>query len=280
MKISSLLEIYGFDTSQKIKLLRHKNKGYDLEEIYRRGDLNTYQSFQREDVFKNVKYLISFLGVENTKARFVGVFKINYSTSAKKEITKRKDDYSKSFKDDQYYYHLEEMNGFIELKDRLIIEWGKSTVKWHQWLIPNKKESDKIIFEILPKGYIRNFPGYEDFILSYDELVKLYENEDANRDWKQMLSSVAGIYLITDKSNGNQYVGSAYGKDGIWGRWKGYKKDGHANNVLLKSVKDKRQLTYTILRTLPRSITNKEIIAFETLYKNKLGTRAFGLNCN
>ena len=30
------------------------------------------------------------------------------------------------------------------------------------------------------------------------------------------------VYVITDKSNGKLYMGSTYGKDGIWQRWSAY----------------------------------------------------------
>jgi hypothetical protein len=41
---------------------------------------------------------------------------------------------------------------------------------------------------------------------------------------------VQGIYLITDSSNGKQYVGKADGTERILGRWKNYASDGHGGN--------------------------------------------------
>ncbi|MBX3275278.1 MAG: hypothetical protein KF729_33740 [Sandaracinaceae bacterium] len=41
-----------------------------------------------------------------------------------------------------------------------------------------------------------------------------------------------------------------------------------------------RRFQFTVLRTLPQSLTAREVIGFENLYKQKLGTRAFGLNSN
>jgi hypothetical protein len=52
-------------------------------------------------------------------------------------------------------------------------------------------------------------------------------------DWYNNLSTVKGIYLITDNNN-KLYVGSAYGVEGIWGRWKEYvNTNGHGNNIAL-----------------------------------------------
>ena len=45
-----------------------------------------------------------------------------------------------------------------------------------------------------------------------------------------MLSAVNCIYLISDKKTGQQYVGSTYGKDGVWGRWQGYANTIHNGN--------------------------------------------------
>ena len=130
--------------------------------------------------------------------------------------------------------------------------------------------SKKPVTEILPQGYITDFPGYLDFILNFDELLTIINYPDANREWHRRLSAVAGVYLIVDKVTGNQYVGSAYGNEGILGRWKSYTKNGHGGNKLLKSlVKNApsyaQNLRFTILRTLPKSLTKREVIEYESL---------------
>ena len=119
---------------------------------------------------------------------------------------------SNNEKTESFITELEELNVCPELIDRVIIDWGNATRAWHQDYKNYKKE----ILEILPKGYLGEFPGLTNFILEYNELKRLFENPDANRDWKNHLSSVNGIYMILDKSTGNQYIGSACGKFGIW----------------------------------------------------------------
>jgi hypothetical protein len=44
------------------------------------------------------------------------------------------------------------------------------------------------------------------------------------------LENAKGVYLITDKSNGKRYVGSAYGETGLWARWECYMETGHGYN--------------------------------------------------
>ncbi|MDD3172748.1 MAG: hypothetical protein PHF63_03680 [Herbinix sp.] len=55
-------------------------------------------------------------------------------------------------------------------------------------------------------------------------------------EWHTALYYINAIYLIVDRNNGKQYVGSAYGKDGLLGRWAIYVTTGHGNNKLMKEV--------------------------------------------
>ena len=144
---------------------------------------------------------------------------------------------------------------------------------------------DKVVVEVLPEGYVKDFPGFDNIILSFRELERIIKNPDANKEWKRMLTSVAGVYLILDTHTGNQYVGSAYGKDGVWGRWAEYIADGTGGNKMLQDLVEgkedyKYHFQYSLLKTMSISSLPKEVIDFERIYKNKLGSRAFGLNLN
>ena len=74
----SLLEARGFDLSSAFKLVRHRerSKGYDMEYFRSQGWLDWYQAFQAKDIFRNLKYIVSFVGVGGTQARFCGVYEI------------------------------------------------------------------------------------------------------------------------------------------------------------------------------------------------------------
>jgi hypothetical protein len=101
-----------------------------------------------------------------------------------------------------------------------------------------------------------------------------------------MLSATKGIYLISDTKTGKLYVGSAYGEEGIWGRWTRYvSTNGHGDNKTLKELIASdpihgNNFQFSILMLLPRTITADEAIKKEQLFKNKLGTNSFGLNNN
>ncbi|GAG85125.1 unnamed protein product [marine sediment metagenome] len=67
----------------------------------------------------------------------------------------------------------------------------------------------------------KKFDNYDDTNLTYSELKNIISQRDPS--WMTALKNIEGIYLITDKSNGKHYVGSAYnGEGGIWSRWSDY----------------------------------------------------------
>ena len=130
-----------------------------------------------------------------------------------------------------------------------------------------------------------DFPGYYNFTLSYDQLTTMVSNPDSNREWQRMQSSVSGVYVVLDQRTGKQYVGSAYGSGGIWARWRTYAKWPSGGNALLKELLNAspgryKRFQFSILRVLEPSAQKDEVIHQELLTKRKLGSRAFGLNCN
>ena len=262
--IQELLFNRGLNRDAKIKLVRHKDQREDLYNLYRtnKNSFLDYQNLQSKAVFKNIDYIVSFIGEEGDLSRFIGVFQI----VGVEEI------------DSQFRYQMTEMTDFEDLKERVIIKWT-NPISWHQY-IKNLME----VIEIKPGLHYKQFVDYFDFTLNFDELKEIVENQYS--DWKKTLSITKGIYLISDTVTGKLYVGSAYGENGIWGRWSEYvKTNGHGNNKTLKEFVTKeseyaKNFTFSILMLLPKTITPNEAIKKETLYKNKLGTNSFGLNNN
>lgn len=98
-----------------------------------------------------------------------------------------------------------------------------------------KHYPDFEVQEILREPYFgRSFPGFEDIDLTFEELETLVRN--SRPDWQAALSSIKGIYLISDISTGRRYIGSAYGDQGIWSRWCAYVASGHGGNVGLRAL--------------------------------------------
>jgi hypothetical protein len=121
------------------------------------------------------------------------------------------------------------------------------------------------------------FPGYENVNISWHELKNVI-NKDS---WKTALENQKGVYLITDKSNGKMYVGSAYGNNMIHGRWSDYINNGHGGNIDLKELSFEyiqNNFYYSILDIFKSTIDDKTIIKRESWWKNTLLTRKFGYN--
>lgn len=284
MNLTELVKMRGLDPSKKIKLVRHQDPNYDTKYLYKNGMLEFYQSIQSKDVFGNCDYILSFLGEEGKKATFIGAYeKISSSTFDKSvHLPPANYPYMDTLEQPLYHYHFNKIPLLDDLIDRLVIDWGKSTRSWFQWLV---EDGSKQVIEILPSGYVKEFPGFDELILTYDELSTIVRNRDSNRIWHTMLASVAGIYLIVDLTDGNQYVGSAYGEYGILGRWQSYVDTLHGGNIqLIRLLQDDplryKHFQFSILRTLPKSMTSTQVVNHEQLYKKKLGSRDFGLNGN
>jgi hypothetical protein len=276
--IQELLFNRKLDQTARIKLVRHKDIRVDFLYNLYRADLNKFLQYQREqakDVFKGVDYIVSFIGEQGTLSRFVGVYRviIGRRLKGKKE--------SVDGGTHQYVYQIEEVSGFEDLKERVIVDWGGSARAWHQWL-SNRKE----VIEIQPSLRYKQFTDYFNFILDFKELQEIVRNQNKYNSWKRMLSATKGVYLISDSKSGKLYVGSAYGDDGIWGRWKKYVlTNGHGENKRLKELLniDKNYATnfsFSILTLLPKTITPDQAIETERLFKRKLGTNSFGHNGN
>jgi hypothetical protein len=268
----------GLSINDRAKMVRHKEvkRKIDLYYLYRyeREKFLFYQSTEWDDIFKETDYIVSFIGEEGTLSRFIGVYEIKF---LEKFDTPQLDP---GIKDRSYniLYEMKEVPGFEDLKERVIIDWGKSTLAWRQNLC-NIKE----VKEITP-GFDDVFPSYPNVILKFGELKNIIEK--SYPVWKKMLSAVNCIYVILDNSNGKMYVGSTYSREGIWGRWSEYvQTNGHGDDVVLKELIKADEtyannFTFSILHILPINVSLDQAVREETLFKNKLGTIKFGYNKN
>jgi hypothetical protein len=254
-----------------VKVLRHKNVRNPLWDFVHTDKFEHYQNGQSWDVFGNAQYVISFIAERHNYAKFVGVWKVlNKRRKAKGGFS----------------YKTVKLPGFEDLTERLIIKWGDGVSSgarsWAQWLY---SKGNKEISEILPANYVMEFRGYYDFKLTYGELCRMINHPDSNREWYRMLSSISGIYVILDATSGKQYIGSAYGKGGIWSRWKGYVKNSSGGNILIKELLRRhpdryKSFQFSILRVLEPETPKDRVLEHESFVKEKLGSRFHGLNKN
>ena len=102
------------------------------------------------------------------------------------------------------------------------------------------------------------------------------------------MSSVAGVYLISDRTEGEQqlYVGSATGTGGLWDRWSNYAQSGHGGNTRIRDLHTKRgkdfaeNFRFSILEIADKQTGKEEMMLKETHWKKRLLTRDSGLNGN
>jgi hypothetical protein len=142
-----------------------------------------------------------------------------------------------------------------------------------------------LISELKPERLtIQEFAGYSQVCITKAQLDTIIRQQISS--WKAALSHVAGVYLITDTSDGRLYVGSATGHEGLWSRWSAYSKNGHGGNKELKALlKEKgREHTigfqYSILEIADTHASDQDVIDREVHWKNVLDSRSHGLNGN
>lgn len=273
-----------FDASNAIKLVRHADnrktkvimgKIYECSLLdlfrYERGVLENYQREQKKGTFDKTEFIVVFLGEKGTNSRFAAVYKI---------VGKQQSPY----RENEWIFDFQEVEEFKPLSCRIVIDWGKGTVSWHQ----DYREKTKAVIRV-DDGFedsngVPRFVSFNDTLLSYKELREIFENNDET--WKSVLKSNNCIYMITDEKTGKQYVGSTYGQDGIWGRWMYYFNTcGHGGNKMLEDVISQdpdyaRHFHWSILEILPNDILEEDAINRENLYKRKFMTREFGYNKN
>jgi hypothetical protein len=144
------------------------------------------------------------------------------------------------------------------------------------------------ISELLRDAYEgERFPGFEGISHDFSALETIYRKD--RLDWKSPLENIKGVYLITDKHNGKKYVGSAYGHQGVWSRWRSYMESGHGNqsDELTKLIDEKgieyarEHFKITLLEYRAMKTDDDVVIQRESFWKEALQTRgAFGYNRN
>lgn len=234
--------------------------------VYLAGDFYKWQSWQSRRNFGR-RFVLSLIELPETDQwLFAGV----HTSSGCEEDG------------DGYYYSLQELTSCSELNGRLVVYFKRSGRQ--SYLNADKWKDDIVLAYILQKQMtIAHFPGFKSVNLSKSEL-KLIVNQDLE-SWRTALSSVAGIYLISDAISGKLYVGSATGEGGIWQRWCQYA-FGHGGNVELKTLLDEFGLEraeafrFSVLEIADTHATVEEVLKRESHWKNILLSRVHGLNAN
>lgn len=277
--LSDLLKRSGIPI-ERTKLLRHslKNAGFRLS--YESGYLESYQALQSKNFFNGCDYVLSFVSEMGSSAKFMGCYKVGEKSLLATQVEFPPDFPAMDLIDeDIYYFELEKVDSLKKYEMRLIIDWGKAAISWQQWA-----KNEKEIIAIQNQARLA-FTGFEDMILTHQELTEIVKDKTLYENWHAALSAVYAIYLITDRQTGKQYVGSAYGGEGLLGRWRSYVETKHGGNKgIIEAINvnpsQYQHFQFSVLQIIPKSATAEEVIAMENRHKQKLLSREFGMNQN
>ncbi len=272
-----LIDRLGFDAS-KARLVRHDRrasfewiKGRDLFEHY-----ITYQSAGL-DPFAKAELAFQFLPgptLENSRvsALFVGAYKIEdqwlYGHGERRSLLHSENSTYQHLADAKAY-ELSRLEKFEPYIGKVLIDWGTIARSWSQRANRQTKE----IVELRRSMGEPAFPGFAALNVSLEDLATMPAS------WRAAVSAVKGVYLLVCPETGQQYVGSAYGFGGFMERWSAYAADGHGGNILLKS-RIRSNYRISVLEIASPEMSASDIIHREAAWKEKLGSRAYGLNAN
>lgn len=278
LNFSDVLRKAGIDPL-KTKLLRHALSDKRFHSCYEANMVKEYTAHQKADFSKGYSYWAVFISDKGNYARLFALYKVEGYVADTPDVMPQGYPRPESFTGKGAYYELIPLESLKEYENRLLIDWGKSARMWHQ-----KGTTEKPIIAIQSQNK-QHFPGYENIILSFERLKEVIENNTDYELWQTALSSVKAVYLIVDRETGKQYVGSAYGNDGLLGRWRCYVESYHGNNkqmIELIHVKPEqyKHFQFSILQLLEKTATADEAIIAENLWKRKLLSGTFGMNDN
>ena len=277
---SDVLRKVGLDPA-KVKLIRHSLRDKGFKECYDLNMVYEYTCHQKSNFSKGYDYWVIFISDSGTLAKLHSIYRVAGVVPDTPDLIPAglPEKEAIEYQGQGAFYHLEPLDLLRDYEGKLVIDWGKSALMWHQ-----KGTTEKYIVSLLPDEK-KVFSGFEVLILTYDQLKEFIENPSIYEAWHTALSTVYAIYLIVDRENGRQYVGSAYGENGLLGRWTSYVKTQHGNNkrmidLICAYPERYRYFQFSILQILPKTLTPEEVIETESRFKRKLLSIQYGMNDN
>ena len=228
-------------------------------------------------------YVASFIGHEAGKALFIGLYKIGASrplTHAEYwEVPAYKQmkalgmsGFTGKSRSSVLWFDLKLMDFYSEWKGKLIVDWPPPERSW--W---RRAHRNVIAVRAVLEDSALDAPmkRWDELDFTWNQLGVLPKR------WQAKLSEWRGIYYIFDTSDGKGYVGSAYGSENLFGRWRNYANLGHGGNRLLRE-RNPEHFHFTILELVAPTLEADEVVRRENTWKERLHTRKEygGLNDN
>ena len=189
-----------------------------------------------------------------------------------------------------YGYELTLMDEYSEYRKRLVIRLNKPIGRdlYLRKYANIQAQLDPEVYEISPRTKLGAFNGYDHVCLTHGELQDIINHNEP--EWHDALSSVKAVYVITDRSTGRLYVGSASSDaDGLWTRWSSYANlsDPTGGNKEMIELKNQygaehiiRNFSYSILEIFDKKASRDTGLDRESYWKGVLRTIEFGMNDN
>lgn len=260
-----------------VRLVRHKDQrssaGRSPYELWRddRKAFDDYQSTQRvrnRKIF-SAPFWAVFVADAFDDTVFVGLYAASYKSLLEHDqpMPHRIGEVDRAGTCDIYDLTLDDR--MQDLIGRLIIDWGPGERAWVQYA----DRRNKPILEIRLAQCEPPYPGHLNFIRPLSTIGKLPAG------WIEALRAARGVYILTCPRTKEQYIGSADGESGFWGRWMEYFRTGHGGNAALKS-RDPSDYQVAILEVAGSAADHHQILAMEGRWQRKLRSREMGLNRN
>jgi hypothetical protein len=273
--LNMLLDQEGIDPAD-VRLLRHQDarsaKGRSPYALWR-DDRASFERYQSRQSFAHktrlaAPYWASFVVTPDGSTLLAGFYAATYrGTLEADEAWPHGDGIDLAGSCDVFELSLDPR--ISDLAGRLVIEWGPGVKSW----IQRADLQNKPILELQRAFREPDFPGALAFVSPLSKIEALPPS------WIAALSTIRGVYLLTCPRTREQYVGAAYGERGFVGRWRDYVANAHGGNVVLKS-RDPSDYQVAILEVAGSAATVTDVIAMEMRWKEKLQSRAMGLNRN
>ena len=273
MKLFDLIKVWEptFEAKKaKVHLARYNGNERPLD-VFLEGQFDEWQRWQSKRNFQR-EFVVSLISAGSpTRWLYAGLFR---SFDCVEEADPKP----------HFYYTLERVSSCEEWVGRLFLE-SRYTER-HSYPLGETLAEDLTVTELLAERLsISDFPGFKAVNLTKAQLDTVVRQQTAA--WHAALSSVKGIYVITDTTTGRLYVGKASGADGIWGRWCAYAANGHGGNVALRkefgieSPQERRHaLRFAVLEIADLSATEDDLCERESHWKSVLLSREHGYNRN
>lgn len=259
-----------------VRLLRHQDRRLPRNrtpfEMWR-DDRAAFEAYQSHQSFGNrsklrAEYWASFVVTPAGETLLAGFYACRYQGTNNTDLTwSGTNEVTPAETCDVYSLMLDQH--LSDFSGRLVIDWGGGERAW----IQRADSQNKHVREIRQVYKDPDFPGYSNFISDLSAI------EGLPPSWAAALSASRGVYLLTCPRTREQYIGSASGTSGFYGRWQSYARNGHGDNVGLKS-RDPSDYQVSILEVAGSASTWEDIMSMESLWKQKFRSREMGLNRN